>query len=274
MTGYEIYTFILCLIVYILLTSLSVACISIITKQMLRIIRSGHDDPRILHEYDMESKKGKLNKIGQFLSGVVSVVVCLAFLAMFASSLFVKNSPELRKYTNDTAYHVVKTDSMETKNEKNTYLVANNLNNQIKTFDIIQTQSLPNEMDLKLYDIVVYEVDNMLIVHRIVEIEEPNAQHPDCRYFKLQGDAIESPDRFPVLYGQMRAIYTGTRVPFIGSFVLFMQSPAGWLCILLVLVAMIATPIVERRVKEEIEMRLALYNRIPGGPFPSGGMWG
>ena len=116
---------------------------------------------------------------------------------------------------------------------------------------MIATHSLPKEEDLKLYDIVVYEVDDMLIVHRIVGIEEPNQEHPGNRYFLLQGDAVDSPDRFPVLYEQMRAIYTGERLPFVGSFVLFMQSPAGWLCMLLVVFAIFATPIIEKKIKIE-----------------------
>jgi hypothetical protein len=114
-------------------------------------------------------------------------------------------------------------------------------------------------MDLQLYDIVVYEVDGMLIVHRIVGIEEPNASHPDCRYFRLQGDAVEAADRFPVKYEQMRAIYRGARIPFIGSFILFMQSTAGYLCIGLVIFAMIATPILEAYINHQRKKRLKVY---------------
>ena len=98
----------------------------------------------------------------------------------------------------------------------------------------------------------------MFVIHRIVGIEKPNEQHPNAWHFLLQGDAVETPDRFPVLYEQMQGIYEGERVPFVGSFVLFMQSPAGWLCILLVLFAMIATPIVEKKLISEINQRIAV----------------
>jgi hypothetical protein len=112
-------------------------------------------------------------------------------------------------------------------------------------------------MDLKLYDVVLYEVDGILLSHRIVGIEEPNEKHPDQRYFLLQGDAVESPDRFPVKYEQIKGIWRGEKIPFIGSFVLFMQSPAGWLCVLLVIVSMIATPRMEKKIKDEMVIRLA-----------------
>ena len=77
--------------------------------------------------------------------------------------------------------------------------------------------ALPKEEDLKLYDIVVYKQDDIYVVHRIVGIEEPNEKHPNERYFLLQGDAVDSPDRFPVKYSQMQGIYTDEKIPFVGS---------------------------------------------------------
>lgn len=115
---------------------------------------------------------------------------------------------------------------------------------------MILTYKLPDEFDLQLYDIVVYEIDDVLIVHRVVGIEEPNNKHPEERWFTLQGDAVENPDRFPVRYSQMKAIYKGERIAYVGSFVLFLQSPAGWLCILLIVVYTIATPIIEARINK------------------------
>ena len=263
MTSYEIYTFILCLVVYIMLTALSVTCITIITKMSLRIIRSGLDDVRILEEHKKKVEHENFSKLLKFLNYAFSFLVCIAFVTAFLSSFFVETSSGTFKFTTESAYRVVQTGSMEYKNEKNKYLFENNLNDQIQTFDIIKTGALPDEMELELYDIVVYEMDDILVVHRIVGIEEPNEQHPDCRHFRLQGDAVEAADRFPVLYSQMRAIYTGDKIPVVGSFVMFMQSPAGWLCILLIAVAMIATPILEHKLGEARNERLAVYGIYP-----------
>ena len=114
---------------------------------------------------------------------------------------------------------------------------------------------LPPVEELKLYDVVCYEVDGVPVIHRIVEIQPPNESHEDY-YFLLQGDAIENPDRFPVYYSQMRGIYRGERVPFLGSFVAFMQSVAGYLCILLVIFGIVAIPIVEKKVNAVKRERL------------------
>ena len=257
MTNFELYTFFLCLIVFVLLTTLSVVCLIIITRLNLRLIDSGANDGYILNEYQKRSRKGKKKHSNKF-NFVFSFVVCIIFASVFVGSFAIRFT-ENSQVGDIPVYRVVRTNSMANKNSKNTYLKDNNLNDQIQAFDLIRTDKLPDEMDLKLYDIVVYETYDMLVVHRIVGIEEPNEYHPDCRHFRLQGDAVDSADRYPVLYSQMCAVYSGTRVPFIGSFILFMQSPAGWLCMLLIVVSMIASPILERIMRKRKEGRLILY---------------
>jgi hypothetical protein len=136
---------------------------------------------------------------------------------------------------------------MSFKNDKNTYLNENGLDDQFDRFDLIFTRQLPGEFELELYDVVVYDYHGTLIIHRIIDIEEPNEKHPDHRQFLLRGDAAWYSDDYPVTYEQMLAIYRGEKIPYVGSFFAFMQSPAGYLCILLVVFAMIATPIVEKK---------------------------
>ena len=239
------------------MTTLSVVCLWIITKFSLRLIRGGLEDESILKEHEKKQKHKKRIRYGKLTEMLFSGVICLLFVGMLIGALVIQGT-ENTCCGKIPTYRVVLTDSMAQKNEKNLYLWENNLNNHIQSFDLIRTEKLPSEMELELYDIVVYEVDDMLLVHRIVGIEEPNENHPDCRYFLLQGDAVEAPDRFPVLYGQMRGIYRGVRVPFIGSFILFMQSPAGWLCVLLIVAATIATPILDGILKKARAARLAL----------------
>ena len=257
MTDYDMYVFFLCLIVFVLLTALSVVCLWIITRLSLRLIRGGLEDESILKEHEKNIEHKKRIKYAKIADMLFSGVICLLFLVMLVGSMIIRGT-ENTCCGNIPTYRVVLTGSMAEKHEKNLYLWENGLNNHIQTFDLIRTEKLPGEMELKLYDIVVYEVDNIFLVHRIVGIEEPNEDHPDCRYFLLQGDAVEAPDRFPVLYGQMRGIYRGERTPFIGSFILFMQSPAGWLCTLLIVVAIIATPVLDGVLKKARDQRLAI----------------
>jgi hypothetical protein len=107
----------------------------------------------------------------------------------------------------------------------------------------------------------VYDLDGTLLVHRIVGIEEPNKDHPDERWFKMQGDAVARPDASAVKYSQIKGIYRGEHLPFVGSFIMFMQSPAGWMCMLLMLAATIATPIIDKKLERERQKRICIMHK-------------
>lgn len=241
---YDTYVLILCIIVYTFMTALTIVVITTLTKNALKLIRFGAEDQDIIKE-NLKAQRKKRKVSGKF-DWLLSAFFCIVFSCAFAFSMYVNLAQDVY-FENIPTLKVVNTNSMAKKLEKNKYLFENNLNNQFEALDLLLLYKLPGEMDLKLYDVVVYEVDDMLVVHRIVGIEEPNAKHPDERYFLLQGDAVENPDRFPVHYSQMRAIYGGQKLPFVGSFIIFMQSPAGWLCMILMLAATITTPIIDKK---------------------------
>jgi hypothetical protein len=243
MTGLERYVFFLCLIVFTLLTGLFIAMLSYIVKTTLKTIRHGLEDERIKKEYEKQMRERPILKaISKCFSAVVLAVVFAAFILsvciQFAGDRGVGYLPVPK---------VVMSSSMAFKNQKNTYLKDNNLNDQFGQFDLIFTRQLPDEFELDLYDVVVYDYHGTRIIHRIIAIEEPNEEHPNHREFLLRGDALWFSDDYPVTYEQMQAIYRGERIPYVGSFFAFMQSPAGYLCILLLIFAVIATPIVEKK---------------------------
>lgn len=272
MTGYDTYVFILCLIVFIMLVSAFTFMISIIIKLNAKLIKSGVIDSELHEEYTSTRKNSKKGCVrgcsGTIFDKIVTGAICVVLLGAFVFSLCVNVTGESPSDT-IPAIRVVKSASMSEKHKKNEYLFDNDLNDQIQTFDLILTYKLPEEKDIQLYDIVVYEVGNTLLVHRVVGIEEPNKNHSE-RWFLLQGDAVENPDRFPVRYSQMKGIYRGERIAFVGSFVTFMQSPAGWLCVILVIGVLIIMPIIEKKINKMKEDRLldaGLLNRedVKGG---------
>lgn len=257
MTSFELYVFILCLIVFILLTAVFTGMLVMMTKQSLRLIDTGAEDERIYEEYikAQELEKNK-KKMPGWLSVAFTALFACIFTGIFAFTFAVQLTQD-KQTGNIPTLRVVQSESMSAKYEKNEYLFKNNLNDQFSRFDIVITYQLPKEEDLKLYDIVVYEVDDTLLIHRIVGIEEPNEKHPDERHFLLQGDLVERADKFPVRYSQMKAIYRGEHIPFVGSFVSFLQSPAGYMCLLLVLTEMIASPLITKKIGKAEEVRLA-----------------
>ncbi len=251
MTGYEIYIFVLCLVVFVALTAFFAALITCIAKMNIKLIRGGFADGEIKKQREKSAKK---TAVFRTLEILLSAALFVAAITVFFFSLQVKINE--KKPVERNVIKVVKSASMAEKDGFNKYLTENNLNDQIQMFDLIVVSPLPEESDLKLYDIVVYEADGQMIVHRIVDIKEADETHPQRR-FVLQGDANRYSDKFPVLYSQMKGIYAGKKVPYIGSFVVFMNSPAGWLCVLLVVAVCIAYPFLEKKLKKEADLRFA-----------------
>ena len=182
-----------------MLVSIFSYMLTILIKQTLKHVNAGLEDENLIKEFTNAKKPSKFLK---WVNGILNGLLCLILGAIFVSSLYI-SCTQNTYFENVPTYRVVITSSMEEKHEDNKYLIENNLNNQISAFDLIITYKIPDEEDLKLYDIVVYEVDGILVVHRIVGIEEPNQYHPNERHFLLQGDAVGKPDRFPVKYSQM-----------------------------------------------------------------------
>lgn len=266
MSSYDIYIFFLCLVVFTMLTALFSVMLVIMVKHYLKLVRHGLEDENIKIEYEKakENEKKTSTKVLGCIFSVVTFGITAAVFVVFVFSAVVgaRNTSMAGEIP---SLKVVASNSMSYKHPHNTYLSENGLNDQLNTFDLVLLHQLPEESALKQYDIVAYERDGNLILHRIVNIEEPNEKHPQTRYFLTQGDAVEFHDTFPVLYSEMRGIYQGERAPFIGSFFMFMQSPAGYLCILLILFAMVATPITERKIKKEKQKRYELIYSAAGG---------
>ena len=254
MTPHELYTLVLCMIVLVLFTSTFVYLIGSNFKMHTALIRLGQMDEQIKKE--AARKKSRLLDI---LNRTLSWLMVIAVSAFFGFSLYVGYQQEHGSNAFATL-QVVKSPSMQTAHEKNTYLVEDGVENRIMMFDLVLIRPLPAEEELEVYDIVVYERDDMRVIHRIEEIEEPGPLHEET-YYRLQGDANRVPDEYPVYYDQMLGIYEGERIPFLGSFVLFMQSPAGWMCMTLIIATFIATGFVERKLKTQAQKRLRLISK-------------
>ena len=260
MSAFDIYVFCLCMVVCVALTGTFTFMIARLYKLSVRLIRMGQEDETIKTEYEKQTRASCLMRA---VERIVSLALCIILVVLFVFSVYVSVQKDMCFGENIPTMRVVISGSMSEKYPTNLYLYQYDLNDQFDTFDLIFVYCPPSEMDLELYDIVLYEVEGIDVIHRIVGIEEPNDNHPDARYFLLQGDAVENPDRFPVHYSQIKAIYRGERIPFVGSFIYFLQSPAGWICILLVIVAMIASSVVDKNLEKEKHARLVAMGVLP-----------
>lgn len=264
MSNYDLYIFILCMIVLIALTSFFIFLIVHIYKMYIKLIRGGQFDRDISIR---EEKKEKRKKRSPFLSFTVDKLIpgliLLSTISLFVISITNKVN-EHKPVGNIPTLKVVTSESMATKNKKNTYLNEQNLNTQMQKFDLIQIHALPNINELKLYDVVVYEIDEIYVIHRIVKINDISETNKE-KTFVLQGDANEYSDKNVVTYSQMRGIYKGNRIPYVGSFLLFLQSPAGYVCLLLILIITICYPIIDKKLNKQMNNRLIYINKGSSG---------
>ena len=144
----------------------------------------------------------------------------------------------------------VPTGSMSYKNEENTYLVENDLNNQIQINDLVFVKKINSLDDLKLYDIICYKDDTrkINIIHRVIEINED--------YVKTKGDANSEIDLKNIYFDDIIGKYIDVRVPYIGGFVLFTSSNYGLLTFASVLLALLTYAISRNKVDGVEEKRL------------------
>lgn len=242
------------IIVVLIIGGAFILYLSVIYKQKVKLIKHGIEDEELKKEYIKEHKK--INIIINKIANGFSVFLCVLFCGVFFFSIYAQTTGNDFPVPGIKSAKVVQSGSMSEKRKENKYLFENNLNDQFDVCDIILTKELPGEFKLKLYDIVVYEVDEMMIVHRIIGIEEPNERHPEERWFTLKGDANISQDRFPVKYDQMKAIYTGEYIPYCGAFIMFFQSTLGYLLIAVLMVYAIVAPYSQRALEKAKKARL------------------
>lgn len=259
MTGYDLFVFIVGLVAFFAFSGLLTTMLLIIVAKDIKAIANGLEDDKIIKEY--EKHNGKHHSIPIGILRVVLIVITTIAVVFFIWALSIRfKDPKVEG--NVAVPRVVLSDSMSYQRKSNEYLTANGLNDQFDTFDIIFTHELPDEFELELYDIVVYEIRGDLVIHRIIGIEEPNEEHPEHRLFELRGDSLKYSDEFKVEYSQMKSIYKGDKIRFAGSFIYFMQSPLGYLCILLLIVGSILSPILDliiRAAKRSRLKELGLY---------------
>lgn len=107
-------------------------------------------------------------------------------------------------------------------------VVSESMEDTIMTNDLVIVKETPCD-ELKNQDIIAYKKDNVVILHRIVNIKEENNE----RVFVTKGDNNEYEDLKGVRESQVEGLYI-RRIANLGSTLLFMQTPLGMvICVLL-----------------------------------------
>ena len=226
-------------IIALVVTIISLLCFCIVftilfshyCKTSSEEVLSGKKDIELLDSEFLEKKKKKKeSNTRKIVKKVVSYVVLSVLILFLGLSIYSKANNDVMLFGN-SALLTVASGSMSYKNEENTYLDFNNLDNQFQTYDVIKIQKVKEE-DLKLYDVIAFKNnENKIIIHRIIKIESDVL---GVKY-TTRGDANNLSDEFNPRFENIVGRYTGNRVPIVGIFVLFLQSYSGMVTVVALL---------------------------------------
>ena len=77
--------------------------------------------------------------------------------------------------------------------------------------DVVVIEKTNNYKNIKIGDVLAYKYDNIIIVHRVINILKENDEY----YFYTKGDNNNSEDNF-VIYEDMIVGIVNIKLPFIG----------------------------------------------------------
>lgn len=187
---------------------------------------------------------------------VVSGVIIAFLLAIFITGLTYRiNNDNL--FIGNTTYMTILTSSMEEKNEDNDYLLTYDLNDQITQYSLIGIDKINSEDDIELYDILAYKHDDIVIVHRVVEIKENDKGET---IYRLQGDSNPSSLSYEkeLTFDDFIGKYNGYQNYGLGVTLTYIKSNIGIIAILGAAVFLFLATYAEEMINNEYKTRLLL----------------
>lgn len=222
-------------------------------KSSVNQIETGKRDIDLI-DAALREKDPKIKKRRK-ISGILRTALFVLFLAIIIPVLIIS---VIGRFTTEPVFDegliVVASGSMSQRNEANTYLDTEHLDNQFNTYDVIVIRKVKSAEELKQYDVIAYRDRDgkTTIIHRIREIIEVSDGSPGGVRFITRGDSNNSDDFYRPNLDDVMGVYTGGRAQTIGIFVMFVQSVPGIITIAAVLYCLVMVDIVSRKI-EKIE---------------------
>lgn len=181
----------------------------------------------------------------------VLVVILLVILISFLLISFYSKITHGVAMIGGKGMIAVASGSMSVKNEANPYLA--NINNQFNTYDMISLKKVSSDKDLTLYDVIAYiNNEGTNVIHRIVGVENT----PSGLRYITRGDSNNADDEYKPCVDDIIGEYTGTKIPYLGAFVIFLQSFSGILTVAAVIYCLIMIESVGNKIYGAQEERL------------------
>ena len=213
----------------------------------IKDVKKGKYDISILKKkfkkLQLSRKKKRLLKSCNIILNTLAIVLII----FLGSMILISNNILPSKYQ----LLVVTSDSMAYKNEDNTYLNENNLNNQFKTNDLILIEKVSSYDEINLYDIICYQDSNQLVIHRVID-------NSSNSYFITKGDANLNSDPIRVSFNQVIGKYTNFKIENIGEFILFTKSIDG-ICLFIDLLMILASYLICDEITKKENLKRLKY---------------
>lgn len=192
-----------------------------------------HEYKKYLKEYDPDEdesfidytkRKRKNARYNSIALNIVDWVICIFCVAVVIFSCYLKSQHQ-QLFIGDSSLMVVETGSMATVNDFNDYIEENNLDDQIPQSSLITITRVKDPSDMKIYDIYAFEVDDNIIIHRLIDINEVDGE----TVYVFRGDANSGSLSYEtaITFTQIVGHYTGYNNQALGTIVIYLQSPVG-----------------------------------------------
>jgi hypothetical protein len=199
-----------------------------------------------------KEEKKKDSKWKSFLCYLFSIIIFVGLAFILVSAIIYRANGEQVKFGDKTVL-VIASDSMngyyddKYKNEL-TVLKSDSQKDQFATGDILSFTTVGENDDLELYSVYAYKNSKgELIVHRYI------GNNSDGKYY-FRGDNTAGRDT-SVNRNQIVYKYTGSKVVYLGNFILFSKSYYGLYSLCSILLAYIIYVIYQSRLKKLINYR-------------------
>lgn len=204
---------------------------------------------------EMLSYEKETNKCLHLAMNIFSSLIIIVLLGVFSVGLIYRvNNDNL--YINNVTYLTILTPSMEEKNEENDYLDLHDLNNQITQYSLVGIEKLNNEEDIKLYDVLAYKHEDMIILHRVVEIKVDEKSNDTI--YVLKGDANPSSLSYEtsLKYEDFIGRYNGFNSYFLGVFLTYIKSSIGIIALIGAAIFLFLADFAECRISSSYDKRI------------------
>ena len=215
-------------------------------------------------KYDLELWQEQISTnekshIGKGLSYMAFALLIIMVLGLFIAGVGFKINNKHISINGNTVL-VVKTGSMsnyyDSKLEDNYKELGYNDDLQFAIGDVCFFEEA--DSDLKIGEVYAYNSNGILITHRLIGTQEVKDSEGNVvkTYYVFRGDNNPNQDQVLVTRNSIVYHYTGNKIPGIGSLVLFAQSYTGLWSLICMLVIIISSDYVIRRITELNEERI------------------